>query len=197
MARFVGILAFLVFVIGFTFVGKSLWELYGTDYVADKVQSNTVKVIEQQKPLLITKEIPAPKHHEAFAVIRSPKLGSPRPIIEGTGTTDLQKGVGHYVGTAFPGQSGNFSVAGHRTTYGKPFRNVDKLRKGDLITVDTPYMTVVYSVTGHRIVTPDDVKVLDATKDATMTLTSCEPVFSATKRYVVFAKMISKVDKHA
>src|SRR5665647_762408 len=94
---------------------------------------------------------------EAFAIVRIPRLGADyaRPVLEGSDRDTLIKGVGHYVGTAMPGQIGNFAVSGHRTTYGRPLHNIDLLRKGDRIVVETKASYIVYAVDRHVIVTPD------------------------------------------
>ena len=92
---------------------------------------------------------------EAFAIMRIPRFGADfaRPVLEGTDHDTLTKGVGHYPGTAMPGLVGNFAVAGHRTTYGRPFHNIDLLQKGDVIVVETKTSYVVYAVDRHVIVT--------------------------------------------
>ena len=135
----------------------------------------------------------APAYAETFAVLRVPRWGADyeRPVSEGTEADVLNtRGVGHYVGTAMPGAEGNFAVAGHRTTYGKPFNRVEELEVGDRLEVQTASATYVYEVTGWEVVTPEDVWVLDGEPgEATMTLTTCHPMYSAAERYVVFASL--------
>jgi sortase A len=97
-----------------------------------------------------------------------------------------------------PGAVGNFAVAGHRTTYGRPFHNIDLLRKGDLIVVETKASYIVYAVDRHVIVAPRQVEVIAPVpqkpgvkpKEAWLTMTSCHPKFSAAQRYIVFAKLV-------
>lgn len=135
---------------------------------------------------------------DAFALIRIPRFGGDfvRPIVQGTGTAELKEGVGHYLGTAAPGQRGNFAVAGHRTTYGKPFNQIAELRPGDRIIVQTAKHTYTYRVTGHTVVAPTDVQVITPDPPGVkpghlMTMTSCHPMYSALERYVVHARLIS------
>lgn len=134
----------------------------------------------------------------AYALIRIPRFGKDfvRPIVEGTGTQQLKEGVGHYQGTAEPGEAGNFAVAGHRTTYGEPFHKIAELRPGDSIIVRTSTHTFIYRVVNHEIVTPSDVQVISTDPPGVapghlMTLTSCHPMYFATQRYVVHARLVS------
>ena len=95
-------------------------------------------------------------------MVRIPRFGADyaRPVIEGTDRPVLALGVGHYVGTAGPGQVGNFAVAGHRTTYGRPFHDVDRLVDGDRVVVETAGDVYVYEVTSREIVRPSDIGVI-------------------------------------
>jgi sortase A len=111
-------------------------------------------------------------------------------VVQGTRASSLRAGPGHYAGTALPGQPGTVGIAGHRTTYGAPFRHLDALRRGDAITVTMPYGRFVYRVRGLRIVTPQDVSVLQAAAGRPrLTLTACHPLYSAAKRLVVIAEL--------
>jgi sortase A len=134
---------------------------------------------------------PAPG--SAFAVLRVPRFGSgwARPVIEGTGSQELRRGVGHYPGTALPGADGNFSIAGHRTTWGHPFGDIDRLQVGDEVVVETATAWFSYRVTGHEIVRPEDGATLAAGRGATITLTACHPEWSARLRWVVHGTLVS------
>ena len=110
-------------------------------------------------------------------------------MIEGVDADDLKNGPGHYPDTPLPGEKGNAAIAGHRSTYGAPFANVDNLDPGDPITVTTLQGSFHYSVTGQEIVSPDDVQVLDDKGDNELTLTACHPKYSASKRIVIHAKL--------
>jgi sortase A len=102
-----------------------------------------------------------------------------------------------------PGQVGNFAVAGHRTTYGRPFHNIDLLQKGDIIVVETKSDYVVYAVGRQVIVTPEHVEVIAPVPQrpgvkpaqAWMTMTSCHPKFSARERYIVFAELVKSIPR--
>jgi sortase A len=106
-------------------------------------------------------------------------------------TRDLKKGPGHFPDTPLPGQLGNSAIAGHRTTYGQPFHNVDKLDNGDEIIVTTPAGRFVYRVTGQQIVSPSDYQVVATTDPsrATITLTSCHPKWSASQRIIITGEL--------
>jgi sortase A len=133
------------------------------------------------------------------AVIRIPKFGHDwaKVIVEGVELRDLKKGPGHYPGTQLPGQVGNFVVSGHRTTHGAPFNRVDELRPGDAVVIETKDTWYTYRVTGTEIVKPSAVEVTypvprhkDAVpKDRLITLTSCNPKYSARTRIIVFGRL--------
>jgi sortase A len=180
------------------FVG---WQLWWTDVVSDADASQVVAELQQQfdDPGSDWVQPKQAKLGDAFAIVRIPRFGEKfaRPLYEGTTREVLQRGVGHYVGTALPGELGNFAMAGHRTTYGKPFNRIAELRKGDVVLVETKDTWYVYRVSGHEIVPPSQVSVLlpvpnepDAEpSEAVLTMTSCHPEFSARERYVVHATL--------
>jgi sortase A len=111
-------------------------------------------------------------------------------VIQGTGEADLQKGPGHYTRTPFPGQGGTVGIAGHRTTYLAPFRHIDSLVKGDKVHLKLPYATFDYEVQKSDIVDPGDVGVVAFVGYERLVLSACHPLYSAEKRYVVFARLI-------
>ncbi|MDQ1703206.1 MAG: sortase [Frankiaceae bacterium] len=136
-----------------------------------------------------------------LAVLRIPRFGKDydKVIVEGVGVEDLKRGPGHYPGSAFPGQIGNFVVSGHRTTYGAPFNRIDELRAGDPIVVETATNWYVYRVTSSEIVPPTATDVVtpvphhigQAATTALMTLTTCNPKYSAAQRLIVYAALDS------
>jgi sortase A len=135
--------------------------------------------------------LPGLKNGDALARIEIPRIGVDDIVVAGVETDDLKRGPGHFPDTPLPGQLGNSAIAGHRTTYGQPFRNVDKLAAGDEIRVTTLSGVYVYRVTGQQIVSPSDYQVV-ATTDPTranLTLTSCHPVFTARERIVIFSEL--------
>jgi sortase A len=121
--------------------------------------------------------------------LRIPRLDARFVVVQGTGSASLRRGPGHYSGTALPGQAGTVGIAGHRTTYGAPFRHLDALRRGDAIDVTMPYGRFTYRVEGLRIVGPDDVSSLRDAGRQRLVLTACHPLYSAAKRLVVLARL--------
>jgi sortase A len=139
-------------------------------------------------PTTTTTEPPLPPPEgEAVAVIRIPKIGLEKAVVEGVRVADLKKGPGHYPKTPMPGQPGNAAVAGHRTTYGAPFYRLDEMDPGEEIFVRTVQGEFRYVVETVEVVRPDQVEVLDQTDEARLTLTTCEPRFSARQRLIVSA----------
>lgn len=129
---------------------------------------------------------------DPVAIVDIPRIGLRKFVVAGVEPADLKKGPGHYPSTVMPGERGNAGIAGHRTTFGSPFRQLDELEPGDEIsfTVLTGE-TFVYRVTGSIIVEPSDSWVLDTNDPevATLTLTTCHPEFQARQRLVVFAEL--------
>ena len=119
--------------------------------------------------------------------IQIPAIGLDKVVVQGTGTTDLQQGPGHFPGTPLPGEAGNVAIAGHRTTYGAPFFNLNELTSKDTITITTVQGTFIYQVMDTIVVAPSDTAVVAPTAGATLTLTTCNPRFSASSRLVVQA----------
>ena len=190
------------------------WQLWWTDVTANREQAITIHALERgfgpagrpehgaAAPLATLTKVP---FGEAFAIMRIPRFGADyaRPVLQGIDHDTLTKGIAHYPGTAFPGQVGNFAVAGHRTTYGKPFSDIDLLQKGDVIVVETKSSYFVYAVDRHVIVTPDQVEVIGPVpqdpgahpSQAWLTMTSCHPRYSANQRYIVFAKLVKRLPR--
>jgi sortase A len=111
-------------------------------------------------------------------------------MIQGTDTSSLEKGPGHYPDTPFPGQGGTVGVAGHRTTYLAPFRHIDSMEKGDPIILKMPYATFVYRVQKTEIVDPSDVGIVRKVGYERLVLSACHPLYSASHRFIVFAKLV-------
>jgi sortase A len=136
----------------------------------------------------------APPEGDALGEISIKKINVDWAIVEGVQLPDLAKGPGHYPGTPLPGQIGNAAIAGHRTTHGAPFFRVNELGPGDKIVIKTLAGTYTYVVSRAPFsVQPTDYGVVDNTSDAQLTLTSCEPRYSAARRIVVKAKLERKL----
>lgn len=135
--------------------------------------------------------LPAVAEGDPIARIEMPRIGVDKIVVAGVDKDDLKKGPGHYPETPLPGQLGNSAIAGHRTTFGQPFFDVDKLDSGDEIILTTLSGRYVYRVTGQQIVSPSDYQVIATTDPtrATLTLTSCHPKYTARERIIVFAEL--------
>ena len=123
-----------------------------------------------------------------------PRLHLSMVVIEGTSVSDLRRGPGHYNAasgrrTGIPGMGGVVAVAGHRTTYLHPFRHIDDLRPGDNIYLKMPYGTFRYTVFAHRVVASNDWTILRHRAFEKLVLSACHPLYSATHRWVVFARL--------
>lgn len=136
-----------------------------------------------------------PRAGDAIGRIELPTLDRSYYVIEGTRTGDLRKGPGHYADTPMPGQRGTVAIAGHRTTYGAPFRTIDKLEKGDSVRLKMPYGNFTYSVEKTRIVAPSEVSVKRKVGYDRLILSACHPLYSAAERIVVFARLIESDDR--
>ena len=218
------------------FVGYELWV---TDYLAARAQDQLSEQIQEQwadtptvtpvEPAEPAPGQPAPAEPapftptpidvglgDPFAVLHIPRLGADysRVVVEGASEVELEQGPGHYIDTAMPGEQGNFAVAGHRVGRGSPFLDLDQMRPGDPIVVETADAWFVYRVLGdpatgdfgtdpsgipgQEIVRPTDVAVISptpggpadgATSGAYLTLTTCHPKYSARQRLVIHARL--------
>ncbi|MET4783629.1 class E sortase [Glaciihabitans sp. UYNi722] len=214
----VGILGEVLITAGvlvFLFLG---WQLWFNDLVVGAQQNNAAVGLAQKwdnsapthehpsdtpqdfgDPVVAT----APTNAVQFAVMYVPRFGADysRSISEGVGTTDVldKNGIGHYPNTGMPGQIGNFAVAAHRTTHGAPFNKLASLQVGDKIYVQTQDGYYTYDFRGLEYVRPTGVGVLDpvpqssgtAPTDRVLTMTSCNPMFSAAERIIAYASLES------
>lgn len=150
---------------------------------------------------------------DAAGQIRIPRIGMKKIFVNGARTQDLEKGPGLYRETLFPGSGRAVAIAGHRTTFGAPFLDVDKLKAGNIIELQMPYGRFTYTVTHTEIIAPNDWSILEygaaeptragrqrvkTTRQCNGTcehlvLTACHPKYSAAKRIAVYARL-SKVE---
>ena len=115
-------------------------------------------------------------------------------VVQGTTAgfdSDLSKGPGHYMNTSFPGMGSSVAIAGHRTTYGAWFRHIDEIRNGDTITLQMPYATFTYRVQMHQVVSNTDWGIIKPQGYERLVLSACHPLYSASHRWVVFARGVS------
>ncbi|HSD23828.1 MAG TPA: sortase [Solirubrobacterales bacterium] len=132
----------------------------------------------------------------AIGRIKIDRIGLDMVVVQGTDTSSLQKGPGHYENTPLPGQPGTVAIAGHRTTYLAPFRQIDEIKPGDEIRIEMPYAAFTYVMQRHEVVDPSDVGILKPVGFDQLVLTACHPPYSAAHRYAVFAKL-SRTDLFA
>jgi sortase A len=120
-----------------------------------------------------------------------PTIGAHFVVVQGTDSASLRKGPGHYPATAFPGLGETVAIAGHRTTYLAPFRDVDALKRGQPIVLRMPYGRFTYAVQRVRIVSPNALWITHDVGYDRLVLSACHPLYSAAKRIVVFARLRS------
>jgi sortase A len=184
----VGAVGRTLIVLGVLVLLFAAYELWGTNLREASAQRDLQRDLERA---LATFD-PAPPElvpGDAVALLEIPEIGLEKAVVEGVGVPDLKKGPGHYPGTPMPGQPGNAAIAGHRTTYGAPFWSLDELEAGDEIRVTTRQGEFVYRVTGSQVIRPWENQVLRDEPGNVLTLTTCNPRFSARQRLVVKATL--------
>ncbi len=177
------------------------YQLWGTGLHEARAQDNLEKSFARISTPTSTPSTPAPdavppttlppQVGDAIGRIIIPKANVDKYIVEGVGLEDLKQAPGHYPGTPMPGEPGNAAIAGHRTTYGAPFYDLSDLEMGDPITVITGVGEFRYEVVDKLIVSPEAVEVLNPTEDNRLTLTTCNPRYSAAERLIISAKLVT------
>jgi sortase A len=185
----------------------AVYQLWGTGLETARAQDRLADDVRHawSQPSSTLSFSPAPS--EGFARLHAPSLPGVDPwiVVEGVGVEDLKKGPGHMPGTALPGQLGNVVLSGHRTTYGAPFNRWDELRAGDEVVLETGEAWFTYTMTGAQVVEPDAVDValpvpgrLGAIPTAALlTMTTCEPEYSAAQRLVLRAELTARTPRSA
>lgn len=155
------------------------------------VQPNEAEIPEHLRPLVQTlANLPLPTAGPQQAVrIQIPAIGVDAPVVQGDGWEQLKKGVGQHLGTPDPGQNGNIVLSAHNDVFGEIFRDLDRLKPGDPVTLFTQQRTYTYVVRQTQIVEPTQVEVMAPTQDAVVTLISCYPYMVNDKRIVVTATL--------
>ncbi len=176
------------------------------DAVPDEGGDSLIPELASGKEL----DIYAPREGEPLAIIDIPRIGTHKVVVEGVRVDDLKRGPGHYLEAPMPGNIGNASIAGHRTTYGAPFGRIDELRAGDTISISTLWGDFTYEVmtsgeategnsagyvpadpdAASWIVNPGETWVLENFGDNRLTLTACHPRYSARQRIIVAARLV-------
>jgi sortase A len=126
---------------------------------------------------------------QGIGFIRIPAIEADYALIEGIDLGELESGPGRYSAAALPGQGETIAVAGHRTTFLAPFRQIDELERDDEVTIEMPYARFTYSVERARVVEPYELEVVRPVGRERLVLTACHPLHSAAQRYVVFAEL--------
>ncbi len=165
------------------------WQEPVSAYFSERQQVKLEKALVDPPERVVRKE---PLPGDALGKLLIPDIGVSEYVIEGTDPDELRKGPGHYPDTPLPGQRGTSAIAGHRTTFGAPFRKLDKLDKGDRIIVELPYGTFVYRVERTQIVDDSALWVTRRVGHDRLVLTACHPLYSAAQRIVAFARLTDR-----
>lgn len=166
-----------------------LWQEPVSAFVAERQQQQLEEALFDPPERVVQRK---PLKGDAIARIRIPAIGLDDYVVEGTDTGSLRKGPGHYPETPLPGDPGTTAIAGHRTTYGAPFREIDKLKRGDRIVLDMPDGRFIYLVTRTKIVDDSDLSVLDRVGYKQLVLSACHPLYSAAQRVIAFARQVRR-----
>jgi sortase A len=166
-----------------------LWQEPVSAFVADREQATLKDALFDPPERVLRRE---PLEGDSIARIEIPAIGVSEYAVEGTDTGDLRKGPGHYPDTPLPGERGTSAIAGHRTTYGAPFRDIDDLKPGQVIRVDMPDGRFVYRVERVKIVDDQDLSVLEPVGYRRLMLSACHPLYSAAERVIVFARQVRR-----
>ena len=166
-----------------------LWQEPVSAYFSQRQQIKLEKALVDPPARVVHKE---PLRGDALGKLLIPSIGVSEYVVEGTDADNLRKGPGHYPDTPLPGQHGTSAIAGHRTTYGAPFRNLDKLKHNDRIVVELPYGTFVYRVDKTQIVDDSALWVTRSVGHPQLVLTACHPLYSAAQRIVAFARLAER-----
>jgi sortase A len=169
-----------------------------TNFMSDRTQSRLDREIASPEIEQAYRERRV-QDGDALTRIKIPAIGVDTVVVEGTSASALKAGAGHYPNTPLPCEAGNVAIAGHRTTYGRPFNHLDRLKDGDVVILTTPIGSCTYEVTrAPFIVSPQDFSVVhnDPAKKL-LTLTTCHPKGSARQRLVVQATLVKGAGESA
>jgi sortase A len=196
------VIGIVFIIVGLSIIGSALFMRYSADKKQKAMMNafeNTIEDVDknlsdlnegidsQSSP---NAKPPSEDINGAIGIMKIPKLDLKVAIGEGIDNETLKFAVGHFEGTALPGEKGNFAVAGHRSyTYSQYFNRLDELNVGDDIVVKTKKGEFTYKVYEKKVVEPTEVSVLDKTKDATITLVTCTPIRVATHRLIVKGRL--------
>jgi sortase A len=166
-----------------------LWQEPVSAYVANQHQQELKTAFVDPPQRVIRRQ---PLKGDSIARIEIPSIGVDEYVVEGTDLESLRKGPGHYPETPLPGERGTSAIAGHRTTYGAPFRHIDELDPGDRIIIDMPDGRFIYRVEESKIVDDQDLSVLEPVGYRRLMLSACHPLYSAAQRIIVYARQVRR-----
>ncbi|MDF9714658.1 class E sortase [Nocardioides sp. ChNu-153] len=203
----------LLVALGLGVLAHLAWQLWGTNVVAERRHDEAVTALERAWD--DGRDSARVDAGEVTAVVRVPRFGEEYavPVLEGTSDTALASGLGHFAGSAAPGEVGNVALAGHRVTHGEPLRRMAELQVGDLVVVETRAATHTYrlttggddlevSFTDTWVVDPrpvdpsgDGPRPVAAPGARLLTLTTCAELFHTDRRLVAFAELVETVER--
>jgi sortase A len=166
-----------------------VWQEPVSAFVAERQQGKLEEALASPPPRVIRRE---PLPGDALGKISIPSIGVSEYVVEGTDTENLRKGPGHYPKTPLPGSRGTVAIAGHRTTYGAPFRKLDELEPGRRIELEMPYGTFVYRVERTEVVESNALWITNRRPYDRLVLSACHPLYSAAQRIVTFARFVDR-----
>jgi sortase A len=201
----------------FIFAGVALLAVLGTRLVINEALAERKLAAQAQEIPLVVGEANLEGSQgkaqglaegEIFAKLYVPRFGDDyvRNIAQGTSLSKVLNtvGIGHYEGTQLPGEVGNFAIAGHRAGNGGPMRKIDQLVEGDLAYVETATTRYTYRFIDSKVVSPEDVGVINAqpeglsrlsSKGQYLTMTTCTPIFVNTDRYIAWFELVGEAKK--
>ena len=216
----VGVVGELLITVGVLLLLLVAYQLLWTNVTAGRAASEAATQLQDSwtRPPTSSGEVPPeetdetapsrPQLGDAFALMYIPRLSDKvwgMPVLESVELADLSRGIGHYPDSQLPGQKGNFAVAAHRATNGEPFRDVDRLKDGDRVYVETRDSWFEYTLRRDEIVTPVDTWVIDPVPgdpgqepvERLITLTTCNPRWASTTRWIWWGDLTERYDKGA
>ncbi|MBS4215439.1 MULTISPECIES: class D sortase [Neobacillus] len=189
----------LIIVAGLIVLGVGVWQIADTKMQTKASLQEAKKLIRERPEKASANQtatrddsVPLPDMGDTVGILAIPKINAELAIVEGTNPDDLERGVGHYKGSYFPGDKGQIVLSGHRDTV---FRHLGELKVGDSLNMQVPYGNFNYEITHTKIVKSDDTSIITLqNKEEELILTTCYPfryVGNAPKRYIIYAKLKS------
>ncbi|SFA87934.1 sortase A [Lentibacillus halodurans] len=196
-------LAIILLIIGALFMAAGGYQWFKTNYAQSSSLDEAKNILAEAKNETFGTSISSnntdhfqPAEGETVGILNIPRLEADLPIVEGTDEDELEKGVGHYNGTAYPLQNDQIVLSGHRDTV---FRRMGELELGDILNVQLPYGDFSYKIVETEIVDADDRSVISPTApEEVLTVTTCYPftyIGNAPERYIITALPVEETDQ--